>query len=232
MNKKVILQIISILMALSVIFTVGGCKKSGGDDEIINAKGNPVQPTINEQNQAIIKYTSVNSEGKEEDVTKVLEVDSPTIDEFSVGSSLEQQYKDDDQKQEFVDRAESSGIGKDTAQDIINNAEKWVEFSYTIYVANTSSQLMHTKYLTVGSTNSDVVLETYLDAEYGIRTGTGYPVYISGFANTAVYSDEESLIAKLNEMKVQLVYTLTDETVADIDDWSVVETETMDINFK
>lgn len=232
MNKKVILQIISILMAISVIFTVGGCKNSSDDDRIVNAKGNPVQPTIDEQDQAIIKYTTVNADGKEEEATTAIEINSPSVDEVTLGSSLEQQYKSDDQKQEFVNKVENNGIDKDTAQDIINNAEKWAEFSYTIYVANTSSQLMHARYLTVGNKISDVAVETNLDAEYGICSGTGYPIYISGYVNIAAYPDEESLIVKLNEMKVQLIYTLTDNTVADIDDWDTVETKLMDINFK
>lgn len=234
MNKKIILQIVSILMTVCVIFTVGGCKGSSDEDsQIVNAKGDPIQPSINtEENQAIIKYTSVNSEGKEEEATKVLDIDSPSVNEVSVGSSLDQQYKTDDQKQSFIGKAELNGIGKDKAQEILNNAAEWVDFSYTIFVANTSSQFMHTGQLVVGKENSNVVLETRLDAEYGINAGTGYPIYISGLVNTAAFPDEESMIKQLNEMKVQLIYTLTDISITDIDDWDAVETDVMDIEFK
>lgn len=231
MNKKIILQIISIIMALSVIFTVGGCKNSGDDDGIVNAKGNPVQPSVNEEDQAIIKYTTVNADGKEEEATKVLDVNSPIVNEVDLGEALDKQYKTDDQKNNFIDRAESSGISKDDAEDIINNASEWVDFAYTVYIANTSAKFMHTRQITVANENENIILQTNLDAEYGINSGTGFPIYICGYVNSAKFADEESLIAELNKMGIKLIYTFTDDNTTDIDNWDEVTTETMDIKF-
>lgn len=231
MNKKVLFQIISILMTVCVIFTVGGCKGSS-DDGIVDAKGSPIQPSVNEENsEAIIKYTSVNAEGKEETATKVLDINSPILNEIDIGESLDSQYKSDDQKSDFVDRAENSGISKDNAEEIINNAAKWSEFAYTVYVANTSAKYMHTRYVTVGKENKNIVIQTSLDAEYGISSGTGFPIYICGYINTAEYADEEAIIAELNKMEIKLVYAFTDDNTTDIDNWDDVTTETMDVKF-
>ncbi len=56
-------------------------------------------------------------------------------------------------------------------------------------------------------------------------------IYISGLVNLAKYPDDQALLKELNAMKVKLVYTLAEDSITDIDDWSKVTTKTMDIKF-
>lgn len=250
MNNKILTRIISLVMAASVVLTVGGCGKKGtasdgtsdkdaanvttkeSVQEVIDGKGSPVQPNVDEKaSTAVVKYTSVNAEGKDEDVTRVVKVDSPIINDLTMSTKLSETIKNDAQKKNLIDTIVDNGVDKSKAEDIVKNAEKWVEFGYTAYIANTSSQRLITSFLELTNTNDNIVVLKDLDCEYSIKSGSGMPVYISGLVNVEKYPDEETIFKELNSMKIKLVYTLADDSVTDIDDWSKVTKKTMTINF-
>ena len=114
MNNKILMRIISLVMAASVVLAVGGCGKKGntadvisGADasngttkasvqEVIDGKGAPVQPSVDEKaSTAVVKYTSVNAEGKSEDATRVVKVDSPIINDLTMSTRLSETIKND-----------------------------------------------------------------------------------------------------------------------------------------
>ena len=201
MNSKIFLKVISLVMAASIVLTVGGCKKNDtvSDDttaesktqEVVDGKGNAVQPSIDKDGKAIIKYTKVNSEGKKEDATTVVNVNSSVVNKPTMGSSL----------------------------------------GYSVYVANTNALRLITASIEIGSKNDNLILHKNLDCEYSIKSGSGMEIYISGLVNLAKYPDDQALLKELNAMKVKLVYTLAEDSITDIDDWSKVTTKTMDIKF-
>lgn len=231
MKNKVLLRIVSVLMIIAVVLAVGGCKKDS--DDVTNGGGEPIQPSINQDTgEAIIKFTTVNSEGKEEEATKVLNAGvGSTYNEVVNGSSLDKVYKTDDEKNQFVADAENNGIDKDKAEEIINNAAKWVEFGYAAYVANTSSKKLITESVEIPSQKESIVVNSKLDCQYGIASGSATGVYVSGYVNINEYPDEESLLAELNGMGIKLVYTLVDKSVEDIDDWSQFTIKKMELSF-
>lgn len=250
MNNKILTRIISLVMAASVVLTVGGCGKKGtasdgtsdkdaanvttkeSVQEVIDGKGSPVQPSVDEKaSTAVVKYTSVNSEGKKEDATRVVKVDSPIINDLTMSVRLSETLKNDAQKKNFANTIVNNGVDKDKADDIVKNAEKWVEFGYTAYIANTSSQRLITSFLELTNSNGNLVVLKNLDCEYGIKSGSGVPVYISGLVNVDKYPDEETIIKELNDMKIKLVYTLVEDKITDIDDWDSVTKKTMTIKF-
>lgn len=250
MNNKILMRIISLVMAASVVLAVGGCGKKGdtadvisGADasngttkasvqEVIDGKGAPVQPSVDEKaSTAVVKYTSVNAEGKSEDATRVVKVDSPIINDLTMSTRLSETIKNDAQKVKLVNTMVDNGVDKSKAEDIVKNAEKWVEFGYTAYIANTSSQRLITSFLELTNSNNNLVVLKNLDCEYGIKSGSGVPVYISGLVNVDKYPDEETIIKELNDMKVKLVYTLVDDSITDIDNWDSVTKKTMAVKF-
>ncbi|HAS37157.1 MAG TPA: hypothetical protein DCS04_00815 [Ruminococcaceae bacterium] len=242
MKNKILLRVISLVMAASVVFAVGGCGKKDTvtDDttaeskaqEVIDGKGNAVQPSIDKDGKAVIKYTKVNSEGKKEDATTVVNVNSSVVNKPTMGSSLSDTVKTDGQKKTFVDNlVKKDDVDKDKAEDIINKAEDWVEFGYSVYVANTNALRLITASIEIGSKNDNLILHKNLDCEYSIKSGSGMEIYISGLVNLAKYPDDQALLKELNAMNVKLVYTLAEDSITDIDDWSKVTTKTMDIKF-
>ncbi len=239
MNNKILLRVISLIMAVSVVLTVGGCKKKDSADgsdnktksaQVADGKGNPVQPDI-EASTAVVKYTSVNSDGKKEDATTVISISSPIVNEATMGSKVSDSFKTDKDKSQFVDKAENGGIDKDKAEEIINNAEKWVEFGYSVYVVNTSEKRLCTRYIEIGGKNDNLVLSKDLDCEYSFGSGKGMILYVSGYVNIDKFPDEESLVEALNGMKVKLIYTLLEDSQTDVDDWSQVDIKKMDLKF-
>ena len=128
MKNKIFLRIVSLVMAAGVMLTVGGCKKNNSDSGTTDASGNSVQAVVDGKG----KYTKVNSDGKEEEATTVLKVNSPIVNQLTMGSKVDQIYKTDGQKNSFVDNAvKNDGIDKDQAEDIVKHPEAWVEFNYT-----------------------------------------------------------------------------------------------------
>ena len=200
---------------------------------VVDGKGNAVQPSVDEKaSTAVVKYTKVNSDGKEEEATTVLKVNSPIVNQLTMGSKVDQIYKTDGQKNSFVDNAvKNDGIDKDQAEDIVKHPEEWVEFNYTAYIANTSAQRLITSFIEVGGKNDNIVLKKNLDCEYSIKSGSAMEIFISGLVNIEKYPDEESLLVELNGMKVKLIYTLADDKITDIDNWDEVEQKKMDIKF-
>lgn len=251
MKNKILTRIISLVMAASVVLTVGGCGKksstadgksdadaangttSGSVQEVVDGKGAPVQPNVDEKaSTAVVKYTKVNSEGKKEDATTVVNVNSPIINELSMSAKLSDQYKTDAQKLNFVNSVtRNNDIDKDKAEEIIKKADEWVEFGYTAYIANTSSQRLITAFLEIGGKNNNIVVKKNLDCEYGIKSGSATTVFISGYVNIEKYPDEEAIIKELNGMKIKLVYTLADDNITDIENWDEVDKKTMDVKF-
>lgn len=244
MKNKIFLRIVSLVMAAGVMLTVGGCKKNSSDSgttdasgnsvqAVVDGKGNAVQPSVDEKaSTAIVKYTKVNADGKEEEATTVLKVNSPIVNQLTMGSKVDQIYKTDGQKNSFVDNAvKNDGIDKDQAEDIVKHPEEWVEFNYTAYIANTSAQRLITSFIEVGGKNDNIVLKKNLDCEYSIKSGSAMEIFISGLVNIEKYPDEESLLEELNGMKVKLIYTLADDKITDIDNWDEVEQKKMDIKF-
>ena len=240
MNNKIFLRLISLIMTVSIVFAVGGCKKNDGSSADKDTKSETtvasdsaaVQPKIDKKSgKAVISYSKVNSEGKTESATKVYDVSKSKLNEITMGSKADDIFKDKNKKQQFVDKAENNGIDKDKQDEIINNAEKWVEFNYIAYVANTSTQRLITSFLEISKKNDNVVVNKMLDCEYSITSGSATGVLISGFVNIGKYPDEESLLKELNGMNVQLVYTLADDSTTDIDDWSTVKQMKMPVSF-
>lgn len=251
MKNKILIRVISLVMAASVVLTVGGCGKKGsssddtgsgsaaangttaGSVEVIDGKGAPVQPNVDEKaSTAVVKYTKVNSDGKKEDATTVVNVSSSIVNDLTMSSKLGDKYKTDAEKQGFVNSVtKNDDIDKKKAEEIADKADEWVEFGYTAYIANTSAQRLITSFLEIGGSNSNIVVRKNLDCEYSIKSGSATTVYISGYVNVEKYPDEESIFKELNGMNIKLVYTLADDSITDIDNWDEVSTKTMDIKF-
>ena len=222
MNKNILIRAVSLILVMGVILTAYGCK--GG-----NENSGLAQPEISD-NQAVVEFTSVDDNGKEVDVTNVIEVNKDAIGNLNAGSSLADTIKDKEDEDKFLDRNEDLGIDKDQAQDIIDNAEKWVKFTYSIYVANTTSSRVAFRKLKATNTEN-IIIDTDLGCEYGFNPGRGMAIYIEGLVNSTKYETEEEIIAELNEMDIDIIYAFVESDLDNVDDWSAVTTAYMPVTF-
>ncbi len=222
MNKNILIRAVSLIIAGGVLLTAYGCKDSKED-------GGLNQPVI-ENNQVVIEYPSTDSNGKEVDATNVIEIDDNAVGQLHAGSSLSDSLKDKEDEDKFVSRNEDLGIDKDKAEQIVEDAEKWVKFSYSVYVANSNAKRV--AFRTLRATNTeDIIIDTNLGCEYGFNPGRGMSILIEGLVNSAKYETEEEILAALNEMDVDIIYTLVDSDLDSVDDWSSVTTAYMPVTF-
>ena len=223
MNKNVFIRAVSLILMACVILTAYGCKDGGKDNAGI------AQPEITD-NQAVIEYTSLNDDGKEVDATNIVEVNKDTVGKLNSGSSLSDTLKDQEDEDRFLNRNEDFGISKDEAQDIVDNAEKWTKFSYSIYVANSNAKRVAFRLLKATNTEN-IIIDTDLGCEYGFNPGRGMYILIEGLVNSAKLQTEEEIIAELNKMDVDIIYTLIESDLDSVDDWSNVTTAYMPVTF-
>ncbi len=222
MNKNIVIKAISLILAGGVMLTAYGCKDSKSNNEIN-------QPTI-ENNTVVIEYPSVDSNGKEVDATKVVEVDDKVVGQIHTGAPLSDSLKNEEAKDKFVSGNESYGIDEDKAEEIVENAANWTKFAYSVYVANSNAKRVAFKDLRVTNT-ADIIINKDLGCEYGFNPGSGMTIIIEGLVNSAKYETEESIIAALNEMDVDIIYTFVDSDLDSVDDWSSVTTAYMPVTF-
>ncbi len=221
MNRNIVIRAVSLILAVCAILTVYGCKDK--DESGLS------QPTMNDD-KVIIEYTSTNDKGKPVDATNVVDVNKDAIGNLNAGSTLDKVFKDEKDEDKFLDRNEDFGIDDDKAQEIVDNAEKWTKFTYSIYVANS-----HPKRVAFGmlkATNTDdIIIDTDLGCEYGFNPGRGMPILIEGLVNSSKFETEEEILAELNKMDIQIIYTLVDTDLDSVDDWSKVTTAYMPVTF-
>lgn len=224
MNKNVLIRTVSLIMAVCVILTAYGCKKSGTSGEII-------QPSI-QDGTAVIDYTSTDDDGKEVNTSKVVNINGEYVGNLMAGENLKDEFEDEKEKDKFVSRNEDFGIDDDKANDIVENAAKWTKFSYSVYVANTNSRRVAFGMLKAKNTDN-IIIDTDLGCEYGLVPGGSMMVIIEGIVNSSALETEEEIIAELNEMDIEIIYTLIDDDglQAGIDDWSKVTTAYMPVEF-
>jgi thiamine pyrophosphate-dependent acetolactate synthase large subunit-like protein len=226
MNKNNVIRIISVILALSMMLTVYGCKSKSSS----TTNGEMSQPAI-DNSTAVVKYTSVDSNGKKVDETKIMtNVNQSSINVGTTGAKLSETLKDDDAKKSYTEKLEKSfGVSEEKAQQIVNDTENWAEFTYVVYVANTNSQKIAFRY--INATGDDnIVINNNLDCEYGLPAGVASSIAFSGVVNLTKYPDTEALQKALSAMKISVNYTVLNDGVEDVDDWSAVTTQTMPVS--
>lgn len=224
MNKNVLIRAVSLIIAVCVLVTAYGCKKGDSNGDIN-------QPSI-QDGTAVIEYTSTNGDGKEVDATKVVDVDDKYVGNLSAGENLKDEFEDEDKKDKFVSRNEDFGIDDDKANEIVENAAKWTKFAYNVYIANSNAKRVAFSMLKAKNTDN-IIIDTNLGCEYGIVPGGTMMVMIEGIVNSSALETEEEIIAELNKMDIDVVYTFIDDDglEAGIDDWSKVTTAYMPVTF-
>lgn len=220
MNKNILIRVVSAILAAGVLLTAYGCKDSKQTG--LN------QPTI-EDNQAVIEYPSVDSEGNEVDATNIVDIDED-VGKLNAGSSLEDAFKNEAAKDKFLNRNEDFGIDDEKAEQIVEEAAKWTKFTYSLYVANSNAQRVSFRMLKATNTE-DIIIDTDLGCEYGFNPGKGMTIIIEGLVNSSKYETEEEIIAALNEMDIEIIYTLINSDLDSVDDWSKVTTAYMPVTF-
>lgn len=225
MNSNKTIRIISAFMAASILFATAGCgnKKTTSPSQELN------QPKV-EDNTAVIEYTSVNAEGKEEDVTTVVNINIPSINKPVTGMDLAEKLENSNEMEKFENNKENYGLDDKEFEEVVNKAENWTTFNYVFYVANsTSKRILFRK---ISHTSLDgVLLSNDLGCEYGVPSGSGMTITFNGLVDKSKFDSEDALMDALSKMDIKIIYTTAESINDSIDDWDSIDTKTMTVDF-
>lgn len=225
MKNNTVIRAVSAVLAAGVLLAAAGC---GGKD----TKKKPEdlnQPAV-ENNTVVIEYPTTNEKGEEEIVTKTDSVPSSILNKPNTGISLAEKLENKQEKERFEKYIDSYEISEKEYKKIEEKAENWISFDYDFYVANSTSKRILFKYLTHNAKDG-IIIDNDMGCEYGLPSGVGMIVSFSGYVDISKYESEEDMKAALSEMGIKIIYTSVDSMDDSIDDWSKVETKTMDIDF-
>ena len=224
MNKNTIIRAVSAFLAAGVLFATAGCGKEKAEQ-----LPDLSQPNV-ENSTVVIEYTSKNEKGEEVPATTVLNVNTPDLNKPKTGLTLKEKLESKSEAERFEKYKENYGLDNKEYKELVEKADEWVSFNYLFYLANSTSSRIVFRKLKYNE-SSDVLIDGDLGCEYGIPSGGGMSIVISGFIKSSKYETEEALKAALAEMGIQIIYTPVDSIDDSIDDWSAVESKTMDIDF-
>lgn len=228
MNKSNAIRVIAAALAICSVITAYGCK---GKSEA-SPEGELNQASV-KNSTAVVRYTSIDSKGKEVDETKVItNVNESAINVGTIVKKLNVDIKKDEDKKELAKEIkEDYKLDDNAAAKIVDDAENWAEFTYSIYVANSNAKKIAFRYIDAKG-NDNVKVKSDLDCEYGLPAGVGTTIYFTGIVNLATYPDAEDLQNALAAMDISIRYTVLADGVEDVDDWDAVTTKVMSVSVK
>lgn len=224
MKNNTFIKAVSAVLAAGILLVSAGCgKETKGKPEPLN------QPVV-ENDTAIIEYPTINEKGEEEMVTKTDSVLSSIVNKPVTGISLAEKLENKQEKERFEKYIDTYDISEKEYKEIEKEAENWVSFDYDFYVANSTSKRILFRNIT-HTAKDGIIIDNDMGCEFGLPTGVGMMVSFSGYFDATKYQDEEAMKAALAEMNIKIIYTQVESIDDSIDDWSAVETQTMDIDF-
>ncbi len=229
--KNKLIRIISATMAFSVILGAYGCKKTepakntGTADDPSNPSAIsevvPVSGDLNKET-TVFEYTSVDSNKKEVQATKVVEYDKRAL--YNVvrsGENLKNQLKENkDLKEKMKQHIDNYNIDEKQYEEIVKKAENWVSFDYACFITNATPTRITTDRLS--HTNTDgIVLDDYtsVGCEIGLDPGGYAEILLHGLYDESKYSDEAAVMDALSKMNIQVVYLPIENMDQTIDDF-------------
>ncbi len=211
MNKTGIKILCLIISAITVLSMFGCSKKkaevSDKDGSIIK-----VEDQTNADGDIIIKNEVTDKDGNKTEVTQLvdgMEIDIPIY--MQSGITKRDNFVSEIAKKSF-------DMPEETAKSVIDNAKGWKEFYATEYVKNTSDKHMAFKAIRIENNGANGLwISKDLDAEFTFAPGTTEMLNIWALADASKLTDDKAIEKAFKDTKINLVYTLIDDPMADID---------------
>lgn len=234
MNKNILIRVASLTLVAGVLITSFGCKK--GDDTTpttnadTNATGELALPSA-ENGTFKVDFTvypeKVDGTTKPGATTNTTEKKGELY-HISIQKSLDS--VNDNMKRRLTEKASDFGIDKAKAENMIKSGTTWKHASVFVYVLNSNSKDAAMRFVKSKATEH-IIIDTELDAEYGIPAGRGNYVALDAYIDISKYETEEEIVEVLKNMDINIVYTLMDTSSDSVDDWSKATTVYMPVKF-
>lgn len=210
---KTSIRILSLIISAVMIFSMFGCSFKKGTAEVSDKDGGAVnvEGQTNADGDLVIVNEVTDKDGNKTEVTEI--VDSMGVDHLVSASSGVTK------RENFVEVAKQTyNMPEDVAESVVKKEENWKEFYVTEYIQNKSDK--HMAYNSIRILNNGengLWLSKDLQADYTIAPGTSDMINIWVLADVSKFEDDETMEEAFKNTKFNLVYTLIDDYMADVD---------------
>ena len=225
MKRNTFIRVLSAVMAAGVLLGSYGCKKEEPKTPAAEGKSEITSVTT------VIEYTSIDSKGKEKQMTTVDTIEDPSVNKAVLGPKLSEKFSDNKEaKDKLKEHIADYGADEKKYDEIVKDAENWQTFTYDYYVANPYAKRI--AFRTITSQNKDgILVNSDVGCEVGVPSGRAAYILIDGMVDKNKYPDEESIKKALGEMDICVKYTFLESADETVDDWSKVDVRTMPLDF-
>ena len=210
-------KVLSIVLAAIIALSMFGC--SSKKAKVTDKDGGTidVEAQTNADGDLVIVNEVTDKDGNKTEVTQIVDgvgIDKPVYAQSGI-------IKRDNFVSDIAKR--SYDMPEETAQEVADNEEGWREFYAGEYIQNKSDKHMAFKSIRVENNGANGLwISKDLDAEFTFAPGTTDLLNIWALADTSKLADDKAIEAAFAETKINLVYTLVDDPMEDID-WDKAE---------
>ncbi len=235
MNKNVFLRVASITLVAGILLTSFGCKKEGEGETTTAAttaavgSGEIAVPPTQDGTFKVDKtIVEIEAGTTKKNGTTRIEEESGELYYIVMEDSLDK--GSDNLKRYISERYGDLGIDKAKAEEMIKSGTTWNSVTIFVYVLNSNSKGVAMRSVEAKQ-NESLIVDTELESEIGIPMGRGMYIPVGAYVDTSKFETEEQIIATLRGMEIKVEYTLLDNPMDSVDDWSKVETAYMPVKF-
>lgn len=210
---KTSIRILSLIISAIMIFSMFGCSFKKGTAEVSDKDGGKidVEAQTNADGDLVIVNEVTDKDGNKTEVTEI--VDSTGVDKLIPASSGVTK------RENFVEIAKQNySMPEDVAESVVKDEENWKEFYVTEYIRNKSDKHMAYNSIRIENNGENGLwLSKDLQADYTIAPGTSDMINIWVLADVSKFEDDDAIDAAFLKTKFNLVYTLIDDYMADVE---------------
>ena len=226
MKKSTLIRVFSAVMAAGVLLGSYGCKTDESQEMTVTGEKKEITSIT-----TVYEYTSIDSKGKEKDVTTVDTIEVPSINKAVLGPKLSEKFSDNkENKEKLKKNIANYGADEKKYEEIVNDAENWQTFTYDYYVPNPFAKRIAFRTIT-SKTKDGILINSDMGCEIGVPSGKAGYIMIEGMIDKNKYPDEASIKKALSEMDIGLKYVFLESVDDSVDDWSKVDTQILKIDF-
>lgn len=207
------------MMAAVMLISMFGCSVNKKNTEVSDKDGAVVDidSITNKDGDAVIKNETTDKNGKKVETTELVDADSIDTPVYSESTLIK--------SENFVSEiaGKNFDLPEDKAKDVVNNKDNWKAFYVTEYIQNKTDKHMAFRSVSVENNGKNGIwVNKELDADFTFAPGVTEAITIWALADTTKLKDDDAIDKAFGETKINLIYTLIDDPMDDVD-WSKAE---------
>lgn len=214
MKNNIGLRVLCFVLSAITVLSLFGCSVKKGTAKVTDEDGSAIKAVdqTNADGDIIIKNEVTDKDGNVTEVTQIIDgagIDKPVY--TPSGITKRDNFVSDIAKRSY-------DMPEETAKSVVENTEGWKEFYAEEYVQNKSDKHMAFKNIRVESNGENGLwISKDLDAEFTFAPGSTELLNIWALVDSSRLETDEAIEEAFLNTKINLVYTLVDDPMDEID---------------